>query len=308
MKRIFSLMVMAIAILNGLSAQNPGDLDSTFNGLGHRIVADTTYLEFEHVAVMADGRIVAAGLYNYAFAPELWVQRYMPDGSLDTSFAHTGEVILGGYPFVGEYMGMALQPDGKVVLIATVLAQGIECHRVVRLNVDGSLDSGFGNAGQVLDPINSLSMFAFRIFVQPSGRLVAATQSFNGASAIAFLPNGTRDFSYGNWSGTGNVELSVTGSLYLTDAAMQPDGKVISLTNFQENQEDYFFLTRLTANGLPDSSFGTNGVLALYDSIYGEAQFAVDANAAGEVFVSGVHSSSINLVKAAVHKFLPDGS
>jgi uncharacterized delta-60 repeat protein len=105
-----------------------GALDTTF-GSGGRAVTSLGSLwdGARSVVIQADGRIVAAGSTNDAsFGPEdlgggfgLWsefaVARFLPNGSLDTSFGTGGKLTtdLGGYEVANAAMR---QSDGKIVL------------------------------------------------------------------------------------------------------------------------------------------------------------------------------------------------
>ena len=94
-----------------------GSLDTTFSGDG-KLTTDFAGNDDTGtgVAVQPDGRIVVAGYSfsgttNHDFA----VARYNPDGSLDTSFSGDGKQTadLGSNDIA---TGIALQPDGKIVL------------------------------------------------------------------------------------------------------------------------------------------------------------------------------------------------
>ncbi len=71
---------------------------------------DTPYA----IALQPDGKILVAGTDGDGFA----LTRLMPDGSVDSTFGVVGRstVNFGG---VDEALGMALQPDGKIVLVGT---------------------------------------------------------------------------------------------------------------------------------------------------------------------------------------------
>jgi uncharacterized delta-60 repeat protein len=97
-----------------------GGLDATFGGDGKVITNFNTGSDVAtSVAVQDDGRIVAAGWSgparsnNYRFA----VARYDSDGGLDTTFGGDGKVTTNfttGNDFAWD---MALQDDGKIVVV-----------------------------------------------------------------------------------------------------------------------------------------------------------------------------------------------
>jgi uncharacterized delta-60 repeat protein len=117
-----------------LARFNPdGSLDPGF-GISGRVSTDfgTSHDAAKAVAIQADGKIVAVGstfIINTgtAFA----VARLNTNGSLDSTFGQGGKVVTtfsGG----GDASGVAIQPDGKIVVIG-----GSNAAQLARYNVDG---------------------------------------------------------------------------------------------------------------------------------------------------------------------------
>jgi uncharacterized delta-60 repeat protein len=120
-----------------------GDLDPTF-GTGGIVTTDfgNTPDDGQEVAVQPDGKIVVAGYRGSDFA----VARYNVDGSLDATFGTGGLVVTDLYGNSRDIAGgMALQPDGKIVLAGQTSTPAItvtdQDFALVRYNSDGSLDS-----------------------------------------------------------------------------------------------------------------------------------------------------------------------
>jgi len=100
------------------------------------------------------------------------------DGGPDTSFgtAGTASTALSENAAAG---GIALQADGKLVVVGTRAFSANPNFIVARYNGDGSLDTGFGNAGTL-----SIDFFGFEdigenVLVQPDGRIVVGGQARN---------------------------------------------------------------------------------------------------------------------------------
>ena len=70
---------------------------------------------------------------------------------------------------------MALQRDGKIVAAGSTAGGVPNTYDwiVVRFNIDGSLDTSFGNNGKVITDIGRLDT-SRAIAVQPDGRIVVA--------------------------------------------------------------------------------------------------------------------------------------
>jgi uncharacterized delta-60 repeat protein len=231
------------------------------------------------VTIQRDGRIVAAG--TDAGANNLFlVARFNPDGSLDTSglpvvgFSRRGWVTFGFGPNNnGVARGMVLQGDGKIVVVGYDGSGGTTHMVVARLNTDGTLDSTFGIAGEVvIDP--NVGGFANAVALQTDGKILVAgalTVDANGTTdfAVARLnPDGTlddggpTDTTPGDSFGTNGIALAGFG---FTDAAaksvlIQSDGKIVAVGDVSSSGSGYA-LARFNTNGTLDTSFGTGGTV-----------------------------------------------
>jgi uncharacterized delta-60 repeat protein len=94
-----------------------GSLDTTFSGDGKAVTAVTANQDaFNAVTIQPDGRIVAAGGAQINVGNnDPTIIRYMPDGSLDTTFDSDGIVVTPQGENVEDATSVALQPDGKII-------------------------------------------------------------------------------------------------------------------------------------------------------------------------------------------------
>ncbi|MBK7047913.1 MAG: hypothetical protein IPH48_15700 [bacterium] len=104
------------------------------------------------VAVRPDGRIVVAGWTETGAVTKAFVMRYLPDGTVDTTFGVGGHVLvdLGDPSSASAAMTLELQPNGSIVIAGDGAQDGNTDFAIARLTPAGSLDTGFGNAGQTL--------------------------------------------------------------------------------------------------------------------------------------------------------------
>jgi uncharacterized delta-60 repeat protein len=159
-----------------LARYNPdGSLDQSF-GFGGKVITafGTIQDEANAVVLQPDGKIVAGGETRIANAYQFAVARYNPDGSLDQSFGSGGQVTL-SMGASGGVRALALEPDGKI-LAGGFAAQpsGAYEFALARYNLDGSLDSNFGSAGQLETGIGTIDDQIDGIALQPDGRFLAA--------------------------------------------------------------------------------------------------------------------------------------
>jgi uncharacterized delta-60 repeat protein len=97
--------------------ERSGSLDPSFKGDGTVITDITPYDDGAYgVAIDPDGRIVAAGLAGGGGpAPRFATVRYLPGGSLDTTFGGDGMVTTNLTPHFDSAWSVAVQADGSVV-------------------------------------------------------------------------------------------------------------------------------------------------------------------------------------------------
>ncbi|MGN6216833.1 MAG: hypothetical protein ACTHN7_07745 [Solirubrobacterales bacterium] len=118
---------------------------------------------------------------------------------------------------------MAVQPDGKIVLIGKAWP---EAGALARLNPDGSLDPSFGEGGFVIDH----RLPGFRaLALQPDGRIVGA--AVGGSNLARYLPDGTPDPSFAGGGVGGTDEPEQEHSLFAnygpSAIVIRPDGSIV---------------------------------------------------------------------------------
>ena len=94
-------------------------------------------IAFGRIVLQPDGKILLAGGARLA--------RYLPDWRLDPSFGRAGIAPIDPRLGLRAETAPVLQPDGKIVMAATRLADGHASVAVVRCNPDGTLDLTFGD-------------------------------------------------------------------------------------------------------------------------------------------------------------------
>jgi uncharacterized delta-60 repeat protein len=132
-----------------------GTLDKTFNGSGYSTFNIPGIPESvgASVALQSNGKIVVAGFGTGTDgAHDILVARYNANGMRDTSFGGgTGYVRLdhGAAPQSREEIrGVAIQPDGKIVVAGwTVVTGNPSSVLVARFNSNGTPDVTFGSGG-----------------------------------------------------------------------------------------------------------------------------------------------------------------
>ncbi len=201
--------------------------------------------------------------------------RFNNNGTLDTTFGGTGVVTAGSGSGSDALAGVAVQPDGKIVVggDSTSGPGGYDEAFLLRYNPDGTLDPTFGNGGKVFTIYRPTTPQANSVILgltlQPDGKIVtvgvAGQSSTTGswATVARYNPDGSLDTSFG---GSGIVFISQNASTaYGADSvAIQPDGKIDVAGQWPVGSSGRgFALSRLNADGTLDTQFGNGGMLGL---------------------------------------------
>lgn len=114
--------------------------------------------------------------------------RFTSTGQLDTSFNGTGMVTYNFSAVFESARSIVAQSDGKLILTghAQLLSTDPADFAAVRLNVDGTVDTGFGTNGRVTQNFDRSDYSnASRLWIDPScgcEKLIMAGVSYSGAS------------------------------------------------------------------------------------------------------------------------------
>ena len=236
-----------------------GSLDSTFDGDGKlRIVSALTGFSTVSckVAAQADGKLILS-CSEWMWSKDFWrvVLRVNPNGSLDLTFGNSeiggpGRVYLDATDF--SPCDIAVQRDGKIIASSELPLTGGRSVLLIRLNIDGTVDASFGNAGWVVTTVSGFELEARALALQPDNKIVVVgSYQTTSASplAIRYLPNGSLDTSFG---GTGIIFFN-RPSAYFSSVAVQRDGKILMAS------DSAYRMTRLLVSGALDPNFGNNG-------------------------------------------------
>lgn len=245
-----------------------GALDPNF-GSGGKVVTDFFGgAAFpEAMAVQSDGKIIVAGV---AFAgasddtSDFAVARYNSDGSPDSTFGVGGKTTTDFFHRSDQAFSIALQQDGKIVVVGQTSTGAKTIVAAVRYNSNGSLDGGFGASGKVTLDFGGAFEVGVAAAVQSDGHIVIAGYESNSdpGSFIFILARldatGVVDASFG--SGGMAIGPSIALRNLAAAVALQADGKVVvSGSSGTSNTITDFALMRYKANGSLNTTFGTNG-------------------------------------------------
>ena len=284
-----------------------GSLDTTF-GVDGKV---TTYFggnsDFAMgIKVQVDGKILIAGSgYDRGGSNtnDFALARYNADGSLDNTFAGSGKVMtdFGGMNDSGQ--SIALQSDGKILVAGTsTTGNGVVPYSsdfaLARYNVDGSLDTTFGDSGKITTDIGG-SESGFSVAVQGDGKIIVV-----GNSAVTVSGVTSQDFAIACYNSDGSLfkkgTLDFGGSETAQSVFVQSDGKILvagpssvvvsNVTNMN------FALARYNADMTLDTTFDGDGKL-ITDFGSNDNARSVIVQANGKILVAGNSGSDFALAR-----------
>lgn len=271
-----------VSAVCGISRLLPdGQPDASFAGNGERglslVAGGETYCNA--VEPLSAGGLLLAGSRGGAAAGGV-VIKLREDGSIDTGFWGDGvldsgsELGLNARQIRVRFSAVRQDPQGRIVLLGNGVATGPqdpqlrcgfdqpndECAVLVRLRVDGSLDTGFGNGGlQVLvSPTNPSRLRANGLAFDQAGRLLVAgsdgSTTFDESAVLFDIAedgqgprNAIRLRSSTGCRFAGNALAVDAGNARLLGCSLSVGSGVL----------------RLLPNNAPDLDFGLAGVVAI---------------------------------------------
>lgn len=251
-----------------------GQLDETFLGSTNGIVNCLT--------VLPDGRIAAGGVFSRARGSDsggIALFKANGDGVSRSEFS-------AGAGADNIVYTVAAQPDGKILVggLFTTFS-GSTANRIVRLNANGSVDSGFTVGSGADDAVYS-------IVVQPDGKILVAGNflEFGGTPVdriVRLQANGSIDSTFD--PGTGPDDR-------ITGLALSDDGTILVYGYFTEfDGQTRGRVVRLEADGSLDATFNPGGAGA------NEKVFTAAVQADGKILIGGLFTTfnGVNLNRIA---------
>ncbi|QBN18635.1 T9SS type A sorting domain-containing protein [Flavobacterium nackdongense] len=259
-----------------LRYNSDGSLDTTFDSDGIvRTISPKTEAVYD-IAIQNDGKIVAVGYQSNA-NDDIYVARYLPDGSLDASFGSSGFF---KYDFASNHnyaTAVAIASDTKIVIGGRYQNGAIFSSFVARLNSNGTFDTSFDLDGIVIQTTDETIS---DVLVQSDNKIITAGTS-NGKFGVWKLnTSGVFESTFGN---SGKVETVVNiNTCFANSVALQPDSKIVVVGSTYGSPFTKYGVVRYT-NDVPLS---TNSSFAGKAEIYpnpstGNFNIQIDENSIG---------------------------
>ena len=307
-----ALLAIACWVTGAPALAAPGDLDPTFgnNGL---VLLDVARVSAAAATAFAqpDGKLLIGRTGNLV-ADDFSVIRLNSDGTMDSSFGFVGRTTIDYPRATAQTFAVIAQADGNIAVAGTFAADGAATRELAlaRLLSDGRLDTSFGRSGVAHADFSDLSRVASAranaVVQQSDGKLVAAgtalyrLSSNQGGDFTApqmvlarFDTGGVLDTAFGT---AGRVVLvaAAGGTGEVRWLTQQPDGKLVAAGFIGSDMA----VVRLTAHGVFDASFGTDGIVTFSAGATASAE-AVAVQTDGRIVVAGTAELSCELTDPA---------
>ena len=268
-----------------------GVLDASF-GISGRVTTsisgspNTADDVINAIALQADGKIVVGGSAfqgNVGASDDFALARYLPDGSLDTTFGSGANGIVTRINTASDEVinGLALQNDQKIVVAGTAFT-GVNHNFIVgRYNANGTLDTSFDSDGIVTTPIGAGSSFSEAMVIEHNDTNTVLDDKIilAGSAEMLVAGNGedeeetTLDFALVRYNADGSLDTGFgvngivttpvgSGHDFAETVIIQSDGKLLVAGSvFSDEAPEQFALVRYNADGGLDTAFGNNGIV-----------------------------------------------
>lgn len=247
----------------------------------------------EDVVVQPDGRILVAGT-SYTSTVDFLVARLLPNGTPDPSFGTGGITTIPVLAGIDNADKVVLNADGTLFVAGETQNGAQYDWAVAKVDADGDLILGWGSSGLMTFAPSASSDWLYDAALQSDGRLILAGRSVSVA--------GGNDFTFARMNLDGSLDTAGFGSSGFsqipaapganTDQAhaviILPDDRIMA-TGHADSGGNKHTVVRVTKDGAPDPTFGTNGVLVT--PLIGSA-LAIVLEIDGAVAITGGSSTS----------------
>ena len=283
MRLIVTLLLSACLFCITTQAQM---LDNTF-GNNDGLVINNLTQGVDGIAGMAlqnDGKILATGTANNRFV----LVRYNTNGTFDSSFGNNG-VVQTNFIFGTGWTNVVVQSDNKIIVSGTDNYKPF----VARYNVDGTIDSSFGNNGVqyiVIQGRDNSSMPGMAL--SADGKILLAGKKPGNVSDPTYIyvirlnSDGTTDTSFGP-DGTGLSLLSPSIN-FANGTALYTNPKGIAFNSQGEIFVQIQFLINSGTAYLSDYGMIKYSPSGIWNEEFGEGGLArANINHTGQILESG---------------------
>jgi uncharacterized delta-60 repeat protein len=264
--------------------------------------------EAQGITIQPDGKIILVGMSFTGEDYDFSMARYNSDGSLDTTFSDDGKLTTELAPGTDIATAVAVQDDGRIVVVGVVDNGPSDNFATVRYTADGELDADFGSGGIVNTGVGSFNEKAWAVRIQDDGMIVVGGESQNDNSDYDFavVRYDTAGVLDPGFSGDGVAMIDLSGGdERARGLVIQPDGKIAAGGTSVNGGSYQMMVARLNTDGTPDNGWSFDGTATTTVGPGQQNARAMALQPDGKILLAG-RASGANL-EFTVVRFLDNG-
>ena len=265
------------------------------------------------IALQNDGKIVLVGMSDSS----LVLTRYLATGAVDPNFGVGGKVIETFTNSSAVANGVAIQPDGKIIIAGGLMGSQGNDFLLIRYNSNGTRDGSFGSGGVVMTDFVKGTVHgvdsATDVAIAADGSIVVAGNAVFGSDAdwavARYTSNGGLDQTFGT---SGKVLLSNGDDDGSATAVALGQNGLIALAGYTNAKGTRDFqLTTLDEGGQLNKSLSNSGsTFTDFSTSDDYAQSMIIQND-GRILLAGSFNGAGGIAqygRLSVQNFIPNAS
>ncbi len=269
-------------------------------------------------------RILVTGYsYNSSNNSDMVIWRYMPDGSLDSTFGNNGIVVhdnaAGGNKH--DYgFSITIDSQGRILVTGSSF-NGSDYDMVIWCyDSSGAPCSGFGAGGVVVDDSaagGNGDDYSNSVIIDSQGRILVAGASFNGSDYDMVIWCYDSSGVPCSGFGAGGVvvdDSAAGGNDYDSGLSVTTDSQdriLVTGDSYNSSNNSDMVIWRYMPDGSLDSTFGNNGIV-VHDNASGgnsdDEGSSITIDSQERILVTGYSYNSSNNSDMVIWRYMPDGS
>lgn len=247
-------------------------------------------------AIQADGKLIVGGSALINNTNQCILVRYTDTGLLDNTFGDSGVIITntGSY---SQIQTIKIQNnDQKIVSLGNAFINDAAYILLNRYGTDGTLDTLFGTNGTVTSLFGD-GTTATAFALDADAKIVVVGVCVEDGTPQLLLARYNTDGSLDTTFGVNGFVITEIGFHSKgTDILIQNDGTLLVSGYTLLDSQNLFVLAKYTADGILDTTFGSNGIVTTALGNTAQAT-SLAQDSGGNIVLAGVSDKNVALVR-----------
>ncbi len=245
-----------------------GIMDSTFSTHGYVLTGfGSGPAHALCLALQTDHKIVVGGTSFNSVDNDFAMARYLPNGTLDSTFHGDGKVttngiLTGGGSTSDDFVtGINIQTNNTIIATGYATPNYFFSHdyfALLKYTANGNLDITFDGDGKFLFDADGRESKTYCSVQLDDGSILLGGSANDSFAVAKVSQNGVIDSSFGQYG----IAIHTSGNFtlqHVNGLAVQSDGKILAAGFRGNTSSTGFIVLRLKSTGEIDSTFGVNG-------------------------------------------------